>query len=175
MSAQIVGQECLFDLPNAGQDKPMDSTTGHAFRRLPDEFAKAEHTSDWWYGVEECIGCGAVADRKGLQITHGVQFDDEGTQHFPRGPGMAESGVCMLMLFTARHAPLASASLRTAVPCWVVGSGLLFRRMARVDHVHFGHAWVILTTVTGVPVPGMVSAPCRTSVIFHSVLGGKIT
>lgn len=107
MSAQIVGQDCLFDLPNAGQDKPMDSTTGRSFRRLPDEFAKAEHNSDWWYGVEECIGCGAVADRKGLQITHGVQFDDEGTQHLPSGPGMAEAGVCMLMLFTARHAQIA--------------------------------------------------------------------
>lgn len=107
MSAQIVGQESLFDLPNAGQNKPMGSTTVRSFRRLPDEFAKAEHNSDWWYGVEECIGCGAVADRKGLQITHGVQFDDEGTQHLPSGPGMAESGVCMLMLFTARDAQIA--------------------------------------------------------------------
>jgi hypothetical protein len=107
MSAQIVGQECLFDLPNTRQDKPIDSTAGHSFRRLPDDFAETEHSSDWWYGVEECIGCGTVADRKGLQVTHGVQFADEGTQHLPNGPGMAESGVCMLMLFTARHAQIA--------------------------------------------------------------------
>lgn len=78
-------------------------------QKLPPEISEwyREHMADWWYGEEECTGCGQVEARQGLYVGHGVQFDQHGTQYLPGGPGMAAEGVCMLMFFTAYHAQAA--------------------------------------------------------------------
>lgn len=79
------------------------------YQKLPAEISDwyRDHMADWWYGEDECIGCGQVECRQALYTGHGVQFDQNGTQYLPAGPRMAEEGVCMLMSFTAMHADIA--------------------------------------------------------------------
>lgn len=110
------GQVDLFEALGVDGDsrerKAIRDATGEERRAkvaLPEEISAwyRDHTSDWWYGEEECIGCGQVEPRKGLYVGHGVQFDEAGTQFLPAGPRMAEYGVCMLMSFVGMHAVIA--------------------------------------------------------------------
>lgn len=122
MTSQLVGQLDLIDslMSSGSKDdrKNLDATTKRApVFDLPEEFWADDKTSDWWFGEERCIGCGMISDRKGLAGTHGVRFDEDGLQHLPAGPRMAENGVCMLMSFVARHALIAEA-LASGDPRW---------------------------------------------------------
>lgn len=114
----VPGQIDLLEVLSAHGDtkdrKAVRHASGDEHRakvKLPEEISAwyRDHTDDWWYGEEECIGCGQVEPRKGLYVGHGVQFDETGTQLLPAGPGMAENGVCILMSFVAMHANIAQA------------------------------------------------------------------
>lgn len=112
----VPGQIDIFDQIGNPSDSKEKKIVHAAFgedrremQKLPPEISDwyRGHMADWWYGEDECIGCGQVECRQGLYVGHGVQFDDKGTQYLPGGPRMAEEGVCMLMSFTAMHADIA--------------------------------------------------------------------
>lgn len=110
------GQVDIFDVlhtPADNQERKViraaHGETERQMQKLPAEVSQwyMDQMSDWWYGEEECIGCGQVEARQGLYVGHSVQFDQNGTQYLPAGPGMASDGVCGLMSFTAMHADIA--------------------------------------------------------------------
>lgn len=114
----VPGQIDLLEVLNTHGDnqerKVIRQASGEQNREkvaLPEEVSAwyRDHLGDWWYGEEECAGCGQVECRQSLYVGHGVQFDETGTQLLPSGPGMAENGVCTLMSFTAMHANIARA------------------------------------------------------------------
>ena len=109
----LPGQIDIFEMIRKPADnkerKVIDAASGQTDRvmlKWPAELSEwyEDHSTDWWYGEEECIGCRQVEARKALTIGHGVQFDEDGKQYLPGGPRMAEHGVCMLMSFVAMHA-----------------------------------------------------------------------
>lgn len=109
MPGQVDIFEILSKPADTKQRKALHIAGGEdqrVMQKLPAEVSQwyMEHMSDWWYGEEECIGCGQVEARQGLYVGHSVQFDQHGTQHLPGGPRMAEHGVCGLMSFVAGHA-----------------------------------------------------------------------
>ena len=110
------GQIDIFEMIRKPADnkerKVIDAASGQTDRvmlKWPAELSEwyEDHSTDWWYGEEECIGCRQVEARKALTIGHGVQFDEDGNQYLPGGPRMAEHGVCMLMSFVAMRADIA--------------------------------------------------------------------
>lgn len=112
----VPGQVDIFEVIRKPADtkerKVIDAAAGEADRgmiSLPAEVSDWYQSamSDWWHGEDECIGCRQVECRRSLYTGHGVQFDEDGTQHLPAGPRMAEHGVCMLMSFVAMHADIA--------------------------------------------------------------------
>lgn len=99
------------------------------YREPPEELVTQlrEQSSDFWYQVRACPGCGQYTTRRGLYAAHGAAFGDDGSEHLPPMAGTGgESGVCSLMASVALDANVA-AELAANNPHWAEWKGRCYR------------------------------------------------